>query len=193
MKRSPPFFEPLTRLDNIQPPEHDPYKYDPGPHRIAPQKREKKYIRIVLNSDADTGALGVWPYITYDLFKSVPSTKIQELLAANTYTFYLESIVWAGSTVDSIPFAICIDNVISDNTYGCELKNVLQLIDNVALTNYQADPSKGLHTNDKTWLQNGRIVVAFKSRKGVQLTDAALDSASPSTTKYTAVISIHYE
>lgn len=191
MHRTSPFFKNLTQFSELHPPEHDPYNYNPPPRQLAPLKPERKYLRLILDSNANDEDLdSIWANLTYDVYKLLPQNKMAELLAANDFNFTLESIAWVGKTAYTAPFLMTLD-LMNESVFGNRIRTILKMLKN-DYEQFPTDGYQGISTTDKSWLQRGQLTVSFKTMSGAQISDTEFDMQQNTNTRYVASIILSY-
>lgn len=155
---------------------------------LAPIKKERKFIHLILESDAMSPQK--WNYITYNLYDILPQPKINELMNADHYHFQMESISWDDKLYDQ-SYMISLDNVMNDTVFSNKpaLKTVLETSINDDFFAFDHEGYRGIKTTDKAWLQQGKLTVAFKDNQGSMLADNAFGM----NTRYTVNILLTYE
>ena len=165
-----------------------------------------KHVKLWLDSlvanggvpKRDNGATGnyTWSDITWDLSGIIPPHRVNELLAAESYTIKLEAIAWTNRTQPVAPFLMSIgvaNDSLFDSRGGQSDAPLAMLRDNYMTlgTNDQV----GLHTASKGWLTSKRLRVKF-----INLDESAFAewefgsgaSVTNTTTSYLLALTIEY-
>jgi hypothetical protein len=165
-----------------------------------------KHVKIWLDSlvanggtpKRDNGASGnyAWSDITWDLSGILPPHRINELLAADSYTFKLEAIAWTNRTQPVTPFLVSL-GVANDSLFasrGGQSDAPLALLrDNY--TTLSTHDQVGLHTASKGWLTSTRLRVRFSKLDETAFAEWEFGSGASvtnTTTSYVLALTIEY-
>ena len=166
-----------------------------------------KHVKIWLDSlvanggvpKRDNGATGnyVWSDLTWDLSGILPPHRVNELLAADSYTFKLEAIAWTNRTQAlTTPFLVSL-GVPNDTLYGSRNSQTdapLTLLRDT-YTTLSTHDQIGLHTASKGWLTSTRLRVKFSKLDESAFAEWEFASGSAvtnTTTSYVLALTIEY-
>lgn len=149
--------------------------------------------------DGAGGATGnyVWSDVTFDLSGIIAPHRVNEMLAADSFTIKLESIVWNNRTqltTEPHLLSLAIPNTSLYDSRGGQTDAPLALLrDNYHVIG--THDQVGLHTASKGWLTSTQLRVRIQRTDESAFADwefGATASVSNTTTSYLLALTIEY-